>query len=147
MCLISKPASFMHWIAVARKVCCAIHIFGYICHECELILFNRNVRVPDRFIFMFVEGRLCASTSIEETCRVRMCFRSEILRDTYTLHFSFGFSDASMPPCQYGCFESFLFHQNFVIFVRQITWFRWTNRHWTSGVNVHNKNSNRFVTF
>ena len=39
------------------------------------------------------------------------------------------------------CFESFPFRQNFVIFVRQITWFRWTNRHWTSGVNVHNKNS------
>jgi hypothetical protein len=32
-------------------------------------------------------------------------------------------------------------NQNFVIFIRQITWFRWTNRHWTSGVNVHNKNS------
>lgn len=81
MCLMSKPASFMHWIAVARKVCCvifcAIRIFGYICHECELIRFNRNVRVPDRFIFMFVEGRLCASRSIEETCRVMMCFTNE----------------------------------------------------------------------
>jgi hypothetical protein len=30
------------------------------------------------------------------------------------------------------CFESFPFLQNFVIFVRKITWFRWTNRHWTS---------------
>jgi hypothetical protein len=40
---------------------------------------------------------------------------------------------------QYGCFESFPFLQNFVIFVRQITSFRWTNWHWTSGVNVHNK--------
>ena len=39
----------------------------------------------------------------------------------------------------YGCFESFPFLQNFVIFVRQITSFRWTNWHWTSGVNVHNK--------
>ena len=48
---------------------------------------------------------------------------------------------------QYGCFESFPFCQNFVIFVRQITWFRWTIRHWTSGVNVHNKNSNRYVPF
>ena len=48
---------------------------------------------------------------------------------------------------QYGCFESFPFRQNFVIFVRQITWFRWTNWHWTSGVNVHNKNSNRYVPF
>ena len=47
----------------------------------------------------------------------------------------------------YGCFESFPFRQNFVIFVRQILWFRWTNRHWTSGVNVHNKKSNRFVPF
>ena len=47
----------------------------------------------------------------------------------------------------YGCFESFPFRQDFVIFVRQITWFRWTNRHWTSGVNVHNKNSNRFVPY
>ena len=44
-------------------------------------------------------------------------------------------------------FESFPFRQNFVIFVCQITWFRWTNRHWTSGINVHNKNSNRFVPF
>jgi hypothetical protein len=42
---------------------------------------------------------------------------------------------------------SFPFRQNFVIFVRQITWFRWTNWHWTSGVNVHNKNSNRYVPF
>jgi hypothetical protein len=48
---------------------------------------------------------------------------------------------------QYGCFESFPFRQNIVIFVRQITWFRWTNRHWTSGVNVQNKSSNRFVPF
>ena len=40
---------------------------------------------------------------------------------------------------QYGYFESFPLCQNFVIFVRQITWFRWTNWHWTSGVNVHNK--------
>jgi hypothetical protein len=31
--------------------------------------------------------------------------------------------------------------RNFVIFVRQITWFRWNSWHWTSGVNVHNKNS------
>ena len=46
---------------------------------------------------------------------------------------------------QYGCFESFPFCQNFVIFVRQITWFRWNVRHWTSSVNVHNKNSNRYV--
>jgi hypothetical protein len=37
---------------------------------------------------------------------------------------------------QYSCFESFPFRQHFVIFVRQITWFRWTNRHWTSSVNV-----------
>jgi hypothetical protein len=42
---------------------------------------------------------------------------------------------------QYGCFESFPFRQNFVIFVCQITWFRWNSWHWTSGVNVHNKNS------
>jgi hypothetical protein len=42
---------------------------------------------------------------------------------------------------QYGCFESFPFRQNFVIFVRQITRFRWNSWHWTSGVNVHNKNS------
>jgi hypothetical protein len=42
---------------------------------------------------------------------------------------------------QYGCFESFSFRQNFVIFVCQITWFRWNSWHWTSGVNVHNKNS------
>ena len=48
---------------------------------------------------------------------------------------------------QYGCFESFPFCQIFFIFVRQITWFRWTIRHWTSGVNVHNKNSNRYVPF
>jgi hypothetical protein len=48
---------------------------------------------------------------------------------------------------QYGCFESFPLRQFFFIFVRQITWFRWTNQHWTSGVNVHNKNSNRFVPF
>jgi hypothetical protein len=46
---------------------------------------------------------------------------------------------------QYGCFESFPFRQNFVIFVRQITWFRWNSWHWTSGFNVHNKNSNRYV--
>jgi hypothetical protein len=44
---------------------------------------------------------------------------------------------------EYGCFELFPFRQFFGIFVRLITWFRWTNRHWTSGVNVHNKNSNR----
>jgi hypothetical protein len=31
--------------------------------------------------------------------------------------------------------------RNFVIFVRQITWFRWNSWHWTSSVNVHNKNS------
>jgi hypothetical protein len=42
---------------------------------------------------------------------------------------------------QYGCFESFPFRQNFVIFVRQITWFQWNAQRWTSGVNVHNKNS------
>ena len=36
--------------------------------------------------------------------------------------FSFFFS--------YGCFESFPFRQNFVIFVRQITWFRWNVKHW-----------------
>jgi hypothetical protein len=48
---------------------------------------------------------------------------------------------------EYGCLESFPFRQNFVIFVRQITWFRWNCRHWTSGVNVHNKNSNRYVPF
>jgi hypothetical protein len=35
----------------------------------------------------------------------------------------------------------------FVIFVRQITWFRWNVRHWTSGDNVHNKNYNRYVPF
>jgi hypothetical protein len=35
----------------------------------------------------------------------------------------------------------------FCYFRPQITWFRWTNRHWTSGVNVHNKNSNRYVPF
>ena len=29
----------------------------------------------------------------------------------------------------------------------QVAWFQWTNRHWTSGVNVHNENSNRFVPF
>jgi hypothetical protein len=46
---------------------------------------------------------------------------------------------------QCGCFESFPFRQHFVIFVRQITWFRWNARHWTSGVNVHNINSNRYV--
>ena len=38
----------------------------------------------------------------------------------------------------YGCFESFPFPQNVVIFFRQITWFRWNCWHWTSGVNVHN---------
>jgi hypothetical protein len=45
------------------------------------------------------------------------------------------------PPMQlkYGCFESFPFRQNFVIFVRQITWFGWNSWHWTSGVNVHKK--------
>jgi hypothetical protein len=48
---------------------------------------------------------------------------------------------------QYGCFESSPFRHNFVIFVRQIKWFRWNVRHWTSGVNVHNKNSNRYVPF
>jgi hypothetical protein len=37
--------------------------------------------------------------------------------------------------------------QNFVIFVRQIMWFRWNSWHWTSGVNAHNKNSNRYVPF
>jgi hypothetical protein len=42
---------------------------------------------------------------------------------------------------EYGCFESFPFRQNFVVFVRQITWFRWNSWHWTSGVSVHNKNS------
>jgi hypothetical protein len=26
-------------------------------------------------------------------------------------------------------------------------WFRWNVKHWTSGVNVHNKNSNRYVPF
>ena len=36
----------------------------------------------------------------------------------------------------YSCFESFPFRQDFVIFVRQITWFRWINRHWTYGVNA-----------
>jgi hypothetical protein len=46
---------------------------------------------------------------------------------------------------QYGCFESFPFRQKKIIFVRQITWFRWTNRHWTSGVNVHNKNSDQLI--
>ena len=66
---------------------------------------------------------------------------------TAYIRFSFVFSDASMPPCQYDCFKSFPFCQNFVIFVCQITWFRWTNQHWTSGVNVHNKNSNQFVPF
>ena len=29
------------------------------------------------------------------------------------------------------------------IFVCQTTWFWWNVRHWTSGVNVHNENSNR----
>ena len=47
----------------------------------------------------------------------------------------------------YGCFESFPFRQNFVTFVRQITWFRWNVKHWTSGINVHNKNPNRYVPF
>ena len=41
---------------------------------------------------------------------------------------------------QYGCFESFPFRQKKIIFVRQITWFRWISWYWTSGVNVHNKN-------
>jgi len=44
---------------------------------------------------------------------------------------------------QYGCFESSPFRQNFVIFVRQITWSRWNVQHWTSGY----KNSSRFVPF
>jgi hypothetical protein len=48
---------------------------------------------------------------------------------------------------KYDCFESFPFRQHFVIFVRQITWFRWNVKHWTSGVNIHNKNSNRYVPF
>ena len=48
---------------------------------------------------------------------------------------------------QYGFFESFPFRQHFVIFVRQITWFRWNVKQWISGVNVHNKNSNRYVPF
>jgi hypothetical protein len=34
-------------------------------------------------------------------------------------------------------------HFKFVIFVRQITWFRWNVQYWASGVNEHNKNSNR----
>jgi hypothetical protein len=42
-------------------------------------------------------------------------------------------------PGQYGCFESFPFRQIFFIFVRQITWFRWNVKHWTSAVIVHNK--------
>jgi hypothetical protein len=48
---------------------------------------------------------------------------------------------------QCGCFESFPFRQNFVILVRQITWFRWNAQRWTSGVNVHNKNSKQYVPF
>ena len=48
---------------------------------------------------------------------------------------------------KYDCFESFPFRQHFVIFVRQITWFRWNVRHWTSIVNVYNKNSNQYVPF
>jgi hypothetical protein len=32
---------------------------------------------------------------------------------------------------QYGCFESFPFRQNFVIYVRQITLFRWNAQRWT----------------
>ena len=32
--------------------------------------------------------------------------------------------------------------KSFFIFVCQITWFWWNVRHWTSGVNVHNENSN-----
>ena len=48
---------------------------------------------------------------------------------------------------QYGCFKSFPFRKNFVIFVCHITWYRWNVQHWTFGVNVHNKNSNRFVPF
>ena len=40
---------------------------------------------------------------------------------------------------EYGCFESFIFRQNFVIFVRQITWFRWNSWHWTSDVNAQQK--------
>ena len=44
-------------------------------------------------------------------------------------------------------FRTFPFRQIFVIFVSQITWFRWNVRHGTSGVNVHNKNSNRYVPF
>ena len=48
---------------------------------------------------------------------------------------------------QYTCFESFPFRQKFFNFVYQTTWFWWNVRHWTSGVNVHNKNSNRYVAF
>ena len=48
---------------------------------------------------------------------------------------------------QYACFESFPFHQKFVIFVCQTTWFWWNVRLWTSGVNVHNENSNWYAAF
>ena len=58
-----------------------------------------------------------------------------------------GIGFASFYVFQYGFFESFPFRPNFVIFVHQITWFRWNAQRWTSGVNVHNKNSNRYVPF
>jgi hypothetical protein len=57
----------------------------------------------------------------------------------------FSYSDAVT--LQYGCFESYPFRQKNIIFVHQITWFRWNTWHWTSGVNVHNTNSNRYVSY
>jgi len=37
--------------------------------------------------------------------------------------------------------------KTFFIFVWQTTWFWWNVMHWTSGVNVHNKNSNQYGAF
>jgi hypothetical protein len=54
--------------------------------------------------------------------------------------------DVDIIDLQYGCFESFPFRQKLFIFVCQTTWFWWNVRHWTSGVNVHNENSNRLST-
>ena len=54
--------------------------------------------------------------------------------------------DVDIIDLQYGCFESFPFRQKLFIFVCQTTWFWWNVRHWTSGVYVHNENSNRLST-
>ena len=118
--------------------------------KCKIIDFTKYDKIDfNNHAYSYMWG-LAFYSFVENTC-ITVSFLW-VLKTTWTCHFLFKCSSGCHGPDRMVVNITVVsnhFHsvKSFFIFVRQIMWCRWNSWHWTSGVNVHNKNSNRYVLF